>query len=127
METLCADYNTFDPKDFVPIIIHVWTSRKILGMELLCDASMAVLFMACFIAEVNAIGGNCPPGKSSGCDMLNWVLAWNFLSFIFWTIGAGFDIHSMLVGYGFCRYFGWEGERLDDLEMDASIRRLGRS
>ncbi|KAI8850292.1 hypothetical protein BC829DRAFT_389714 [Chytridium lagenaria] len=110
---------------FVPVIIHVWTSRKILGLELLMDSSMAVLYIACFIAEVTAVGRNCAPGTSAACDMLNWVLAWNFLSFIFWTAAVGIDIHSILVGFGFCR--GWGGDRLEDLEMDASIRRMGRS
>ncbi|KAJ3108875.1 hypothetical protein HDU97_010147 [Phlyctochytrium planicorne] len=123
---------------FVPVIIHVWTSRRILALELLMDASMSVLFMACFIGEVTGIGKNCPPGTSSGCDMLNWVLAWNFLrfdyktlsqsydfSFIFWVAAVGIDIHSILVGFGFCK--GWGGDRLEDLEMDASIRRMGRT
>ncbi|KAJ3417170.1 hypothetical protein HDV05_006376 [Chytridiales sp. JEL 0842] len=127
---------------FLPIIITNWNSRKILAFELLMDVSMTVLWIACFSSEVIRMGNDCPPGTSSACDVFNWVLAWNILrlvafykkkqtvggntaisfSFILGVFAIGLDIYALLSGFGF---LGW-GERIQDLELDASIRRMGR-
>ncbi|KAI9354592.1 hypothetical protein DFJ73DRAFT_827104 [Zopfochytrium polystomum] len=108
---------------FVPFIVTAWNSRKILTLELLVDTCITILWVACFSGEVYRMAGDCPPGTSHSCDMFNWVLAWNILSAISWFISIGLDIQAFAVGFGFLPQFG---ERLHDLEMDASIRRMGR-
>ncbi|KAJ3322156.1 hypothetical protein HDU76_013943 [Blyttiomyces sp. JEL0837] len=108
----------------VPFIVTAWNSRKILSLEILTDISVTIMWVACFSGEVYRMGQDCPPASSHGCDMFNWVLAWNILSFISWFFAILIDIHSFLVGFGW--FPSWGGERLDDLEMDAAIRRMGR-
>ncbi|KAJ3171283.1 hypothetical protein HK101_011269 [Irineochytrium annulatum] len=110
---------------FVTVIITNWNSRKILALELLMDVSFSVLFMVCFIAEIVQMGSVnilfALPLYSNKQQMANIISI--ILSFIFWIVAAGFDVHSILVGFGI---LGNWGDRIEDLEMDASIRRMGR-
>ncbi|KAJ3062422.1 hypothetical protein HDU98_001719, partial [Podochytrium sp. JEL0797] len=89
---------------FAPFIVTNWTSSKILMLELLIDTSAMVLWIGCFGSEIHLMGSDCPPATSYGCDMFNWSLAWNILSFFSWATAVGLDIHSLGVGWGYINY-----------------------
>ncbi|ORY48087.1 hypothetical protein BCR33DRAFT_714524 [Rhizoclosmatium globosum] len=107
---------------FAPFCITNWTSVKMLSLELLLDLTITIFWIGCFASEIQLVNGDCPPGKSYGCDMFNWTLAWNILSFLSWLIAVGLDVHSLLLGLGYIQ----PGHALEDMELNASIMRRGR-
>ncbi|KAI9352891.1 hypothetical protein BDR26DRAFT_1002988 [Obelidium mucronatum] len=107
---------------FAPFIITNWTSTKILSLELLLDLTVTIFWIGCFGSEIHYMGGDCPPGTSYGCDMFNWTLAWNILSFISWAIAVGLDVQSLGVGLGYLNY----GDPIGDMELESNIMRQAR-
>ncbi|KAI8843481.1 hypothetical protein HDU77_004039 [Chytriomyces hyalinus] len=107
---------------FAPIIVTNWTSTKILSLELLCDLTCTVFWIGCFASDIDLMKGDCPPGKSHGCDMFNWGLAWNILSAISWGVAVFLDIKSLGIGLGFINW----GDPIADMELESQIMRGAR-
>ncbi|KAJ3136171.1 hypothetical protein HK100_001988 [Physocladia obscura] len=122
VSSLINSHEGLSQTNFAPFIITNWTSTKILALELLLDLTATVFWIGCFASEVQLMGGDCPPNTGKGCDIFNWSLAWNILSAISWAVAVGLDVQSLAKGLGFLNY----GDPIADMELDQTIKRMGR-
>ncbi|KAI8904929.1 hypothetical protein DFJ77DRAFT_504995 [Powellomyces hirtus] len=100
-----------------------WSSLKVLTLELICDAITFLFWLICIGYIGSQMGTDCKPGNGiSQCTNFNWVLAWGGFSIIFWFMSFVWDIKGFMKGV-----WGWGGERLNDREVDAEIRRMSRN
>ncbi|KNC96921.1 uncharacterized protein SPPG_07746 [Spizellomyces punctatus DAOM BR117] len=107
---------------FISCLSKAWSSIKVLILEIIVDVFITFAWLVCLITLGSKMSGDCPPNSSDECNMFNWVLAWGSFSVLFWFASVVWDVKSLLKGV-----WGWGGERLNDTEMDAEIRRMSRN
>ncbi|KAJ3001062.1 hypothetical protein HKX48_003079 [Thoreauomyces humboldtii] len=100
-----------------------WSSLKILSLELICDGLATFGWVVCIGYLGTKMGKDCTPNNGvAECSPFLWLLVWGTFSVIFWFMGFVWDIKGFLQGV-----WGWGGERLNDSEVDAEIRRMSRN